>query len=121
MPGLMRQASALLVTLADKEIFAATVPNKVQAYMAIARPILACLNGEGARLVNEAGAGLTIAAEDAGGLAAAVLRLYNMSDEEREQMGRNGQAYYKKNFDHDQLVKQLIDHLGKLLSGTGNS
>lgn len=110
MPGLMQKASALLVSLADQPIFAATVPNKVQAYMAAGRPILACLNGEGARLVVEAEAGLSAPAEDARGLAAAVLRLYEMPSEERAAMGANGRRYFKEHFDHSRLIDELIRH-----------
>lgn len=108
MPAFMQKASALLVTLADRPIFAATVPNKVQAYMAAGRPIIACLNGEGARLIVEAGAGLATPAEDAAALADAILRLYRTSPAEREQMGRNGRGYYQQHFDHEKLVDQLI-------------
>ena len=115
MPGLMRQASALLVTLANQPIFAATIPNKVQAYMAVGRPIIACLNGEGARLVREASAGLVVPAEDATALANAVLQLYAMSAEEREKIGQNGRTYYREHFDHDRLTEQLIDHLHELM------
>jgi len=110
MPGLMQKASVLLVSLADQPIFAATVPNKVQAYMAAGRPILASLNGEGARLVMESNTGLAVPAEDAKALADAVLHLYNMADEDREKMGANGRQYYNDHFDHNQLVDQLIEH-----------
>lgn len=119
MPGLMKLASALLVTLADQPIFAATIPSKVQAYMAVGRPILACLNGEGARLVAEANVGLVVPAEDATALADAVLRLYRMSDEDREAMGQNGRIYYKKHFDHDQLVEQLTGQFHELTLSFG--
>jgi len=111
MPGLMQKASALLVTLADQPIFAATVPNKVQAYMAAGRPIIACLNGEGARLVAESGAGLAAPAEDAKALADAILRLYRQSADERQIMGDNGRRYYQEHFNHDRLIDQLIGHL----------
>jgi len=111
MPGLMQKAGALLVTLADEPIFAMTVPNKVQAYMAAGRPILACLNGEGARLVAEAQAGLSVPAQDAKALAAAVLQLYRMPAEERAQLGANGRRYFKAHFDHDKLVDELMAHL----------
>ena len=111
MPGLMQKAGALLVTLADEPIFALTVPNKVQAYMAVGRPILACLNGEGARLVDEAQAGLSVPAQDANALAAAVLRLYRMSPEERAQLGANGRRYFRANFEHDKLLVELMAHL----------
>lgn len=110
MPGLMQKASALLVSLSDQPIFAATVPNKVQAYLAAGRPILACLNGEGARIVVEAGAGLAVPAEDASGLAAAVLRLCELPIQERVAMGANGRRYFKNHFDHDRLIEELIGH-----------
>ena len=119
MPGLMRQASALLVTLADLPIFAATIPNKVQAYMAVGRPILACMNGEGARLVGDANAGYMIPAEDSTALADAILQLYRKSAEEREKFGQNGRAYYKKHFDHDRLATELIGHLHELTLSFG--
>ncbi len=111
MPSFMQKASALLVTLADQPIFAATVPARVQAYLAAGRPIIACLNGEGARLVVEAGAGLATPAEDAKALADTILHLYRLSPVERKKMGDNGRRYYQEHFDHDQLVDQLIEHL----------
>jgi glycosyltransferase involved in cell wall biosynthesis len=110
MPGFMKKASALLVTLSDQPIFAATVPSKVQAYMAAGKPILACLNGEGARLVLEADAGLAIRAEDPEALAEAVLRLREMVDGEREKLGENGRRYSKEHFDLELLTDQLTEH-----------
>lgn len=111
MPGFMQKASVLLVTLADRPIFAATVPNKVQAYMAAGRPIIACLNGEGARLVVEARAGLATPAEDSRALANAILHLYGLTSEELKQMGENGRHYYREHFNHNRLTDQLIAHL----------
>ena len=111
MPGLMQKAGALLVTLADEPIFAATVPNKIQAYMASGRPIVASLNGEGARVVEEAQAGISVPAEDAKALADAVLRLYGMSPAQLGEMGTNGRSYFKAHFDHDTLVQELMAHL----------
>lgn len=119
MPGLMRQASALLVTLADQPILAATIPSKVQAYLAVGRPILACLNGEGARIVSEANAGLVIPAEDATALAEAVLNIYKMPVNKREKIGQNGRAYFEEQFDHDRLVEQLTGHLRELTLSFG--
>lgn len=115
MPGILRQASALLVTLADQPIFAATVPSKVQAYLAAGRPIVACLNGEGARLVVEAEAGLSVPAEDSEALAAAILELYHMPNIERQRFGENGRRYFLEHFSHEKLVDQLIDHFNHLI------
>jgi glycosyltransferase involved in cell wall biosynthesis len=119
MPTLMSKASALLVTLTADEIFSVTVPSKVQAYLASGRPILASLNGEGARLVEEAQAGLAVPAQDAKGLAEAVLRLYYMSDEERSRLGANGRRYCWENFRQEKVVGQLIGHLRALSAAEG--
>ena len=93
------------------EIFAATVPNKVQAYLAVGKPIVACLNGEGARLVVESGAGLATPAEDARALADTILKLYGMPEGQRDEMGNNGREYYQRHFNHEDLIDQLIVHL----------
>lgn len=111
MPGLMQKAGALLVTLADEPIFAMTVPNKIQAYLAAGRPIVACLNGEGARVVDESQAGVSVPAEDAKALAEAILRIYRLAPEQRAAMGVNGRNYFRTHFDHDKLVDELMTHL----------
>ena len=118
MPGYMRKAAVLLVSLIDKPIFSLTVPNKIQAYMASGRPILASLNGEGARLIHEANAGIAVPAEDHKALAEAILKLHSMSKEERHQLGLNGRKYYEENFDHDKLIDQLIGYLQMQRSGS---
>lgn len=111
MPSFMQAASALLVTLADEEIFRHTIPSKVQAYLAAGRPILASLNGEGARIVLEAGAGVASPAEDGKALAKAVLTMYHMTNDERQAMGARGRAYYAQHYTHDKLTDRLIEHL----------
>ena len=111
MPGYLQKAEVLLVSLSDEPIFALTVPNKIQAYMASGRPIVASLNGEGARLVEESGAGIASPAEDSVALAEAILSLYQMPAQQRRQIGENGRIYYRNHFDHEILVDQLIDHL----------
>jgi len=107
MPLFFSQAEALLVTLKADETFARVVPSKVQSYMACGRPVVAALDGEGRRIIELANAGVTAAAEDAQGLANAVLRLYNMEPKERKAMGSAGQAYYETHFRRDLLVDQL--------------
>lgn len=115
MPHLLAKASALLVTLADRPIFAATVPNKIQAYMAVGRPIIASMNGEGARLVAEADAGIAVPAEDSGALAEAIVTLFRMPAPRRDILGANARAYYRKHFDHETLVTELIGHLQQMI------
>jgi len=116
MPGILKKASALLVTLADEPIFSATVPGRLQTCLAAGRPILASLNGEGARLVIEAEAGLAAPAGDPRALADAVLQLFRMAPAEREKMGTNGHQYFSRHFDRELLVDQLLDHFRSVTS-----
>lgn len=108
MPVLMGRAAALLVTLADTEIFRLTIPSKVQAYMAAGRPIVACLNGAGAEVVDEAGAGVTVPAEDGAALARAIRALHAQPEAVRTAMGARGRRYYEEHFSHEKLVDELI-------------
>lgn len=109
MPPILGAANALLVSLNDDPIFYHTVPSKLQAYLAVGRPIIASLNGEGARIVKEAGAGIGCRAEDAQALAQAVQTLYGMTPEERTQLGMNGRRYFEAHFDSKHLTGALIE------------
>ena len=115
MPAFMQKASVMLVTLASYNPFSFTIPSKVQSYMASGRPILASLNGEGARLVIDAQAGLAVPAENPKALADSILALYRMPEIEREQFGINGQNYFEENFNHDKLVVDLLKHFQKIV------
>jgi glycosyltransferase involved in cell wall biosynthesis len=114
MPGLLKKAGALLVTLANESIFAQTIPNKIQAYMAVGRPILACLNGEGARVVTEAEAGISVPGGDTNRLVAAVLQIYDMSPAQRAAMGASGRQYFLEHFEHEKLVQSMLKHFETL-------
>lgn len=111
MPAIMKRASALLVSLVRSPIMSQTVPSKVQAYLAAGKPIIAAMDGEGARIVDEAGAGVTCPAEDAEALADAVRELRDMPEERRSQMGKNAAEYYQRNFEPRMLAMRLTELL----------
>lgn len=115
MPRLFAMADAMLVTLKKDRIFTFTIPSKVQSYLACGRPIVAALDGEGARVVQEAGAGLSVPAEDAAALAGAVLAMSLMDREQREAMGGNGRSYFERNFQRDMLLERLDGWLHETL------
>ncbi len=110
MPGVFLQASALLVSLVRNPTMSQTIPSKVQAYLAAGRPIIGCLDGEGARVIEEAGAGVICAAEDAGALAAAILRVRAMSPADLRRLGEAGRCYYHEHFDPAVLARRLVQH-----------
>jgi glycosyltransferase involved in cell wall biosynthesis len=99
MPSIYRYSAALLVTLRKSEIFSYTVPSKVQSYLAAGKPILAALDGEGARIIKEANAGLISQSEDSESLAANIQKLYLMSEYERDMMGKSGRDYFLENYE----------------------
>jgi len=116
MPTWFALADALLVTLRPDPVYQLTIPSKVQAYLACGRPILASLDGEGAREVEKAGAGFATGAGDAEALAAAALRLHRMTDAERTAMGLRGRAYSESNFQRDALIDRLEAVLEETMS-----
>lgn len=111
MPQIFERSSALLVSLNDNEIFAQTVPSKIQAYLAAGRPIIASMNGEGARVVSEAGAGLTSSAEQALPLVENIRCMQALDVAEREAMGKSGRDYFDVNFDMRRQVYKLVQML----------
>ena len=116
MPRYFALSNALLVTLRNEPIFALTIPSKVQSYLACGKPIIAALKGEGAKIIEESGAGLTCAAEDSKGLTNAILKLYRMSDAEREEMGRKGRRYFDANFEREMLLDRLEGWMKQMVS-----
>lgn len=110
MPPLYAAASALLVSLRDEPIFAYTIPSKVQGYLAAGRPVIASLNGEGARVVTQAGAGIGCPAGDARALADAIASMAALSDSERTEMGENARRYALTHFSLDRLAAELVGH-----------
>lgn len=99
MPEIFKRAAALIASLTNEEIFSYTIPSKIQAYLAAGRPIIAALNGEGASVINEAGAGFTCSAEDVPGLMKCIEKIYHMTEEQRKEMGLSGQAYFMQHFE----------------------
>lgn len=107
MPGFFAEADALLVTLKPDPIMSLTIPGRIQSYMASARPMIAMLDGEGARVVEESGSGLTCAAGDADALVREVLSFKRLAPQEREAMGRRGRAYYDAHFSRQRALDQI--------------
>lgn len=111
MTAIFEQSSALLVSLNDEEAFAQTIPSKIQAYLAAGRPIIACMNGEGARVVREAGAGLASAAEQVSPLVANIRMMKALGEDERAVMGLSGRAWFDAHFEMESQVVRLVDLL----------
>lgn len=117
MPQIFERSGALLVSLNDEEAFAQTVPSKIQAYLAAGRPIIASINGEGARVVSEAKAGLASPAEKVLPLVANIRAMKALGEAERAAMGLSGRRYFEENFDMSVQVRVLVEHLQAAKTG----
>lgn len=117
MPEIYKLAAGLVVTLKNEEIFSYTIPSKIQAYLAAAKPIIAALNGAGANVIKSAGAGFVCDAEDYEQLARGIRELYSMDEFERQKVGQNAYRYFADNFEIDKQVDVLLSILENRLSG----
>jgi colanic acid biosynthesis glycosyl transferase WcaI len=118
MPRILALADALLVTLRREPIFALTIPSKIQSYLACARPVLAALDGEGARIIRESGAGLAVPTENPAALADAVRSMAAMDGSVLGNMGRNGYAYFERNFARGRVIRQLEELFAEMVESS---
>ena len=104
-------ADALYASLGEDPLFSIMIPAKVQSYMAAGKPVLASMSGEGARIIEENGCGLTCPTGDSAGLARRVREFVGIPEEKRLEMGRAGYEYYYSNYRSDIIKNQLIKEI----------
>ena len=107
MPLFMQRANVLMVSLKDDPIFNLTVPAKVQFYMAHGKPILAMLNGDAAKLIEEAMCGVSVPVNNLANLIQAIRHYSTMTEKELTKMGENGKMYYEQKFKKNLRIDQL--------------
>jgi len=117
MPRFFSIADVMLVTLKKEYIFSLTIPSKVQSYLACAKPIIAAIDGEGARIIKEAGAGIACPAENPYALASAVLKIHRMSNADLHDMGLRGRSYFEQQFERTVLIDRLHNWIKELKKG----
>lgn len=93
---ILNLADVLLVHLKDDPLFRITIPSKIQAYLAVGRPILVGVRGDAADLVRAAGAGIECQPENPESISEVVEKLYRMPRAHLDEMGINGHRYYRK-------------------------
>ena len=104
-------ASVFLVSLSDNEVLNITLPGKMQTYMKMKKPIIAFMNGEGAKLIEEAKAGKAVPAGDYVSLSKAAEEVYNLDKSILTRMGHNAYNFCQENFDRGKLLDTLEDVL----------
>ncbi len=112
MPDFFSCADLLFVSLKKDQIFSLTIPNKVQSYMACGKPIIACLDGEGKRIIEEARCGFVSEPNNSYQLAEKIIEFKSLKSEKRLEMGKNARLYFKNEFQS----KKQINNILKLLN-----
>ena len=106
-PSVATHANSLFLSLKDNEIFSKTVPAKLQTYMALGKPIIAVLRGEGATIIKDSSCGLVEENYNYLKLAENINSFTNKKENEHFELGKNGKTYYENHF-NSELRKQEI-------------
>lgn len=110
LPEKYAKSDALIVTLSDNKVLSMSFPGKIQSYMAAGKPIVAAVNGEAAKIIEEANCGFVSPAEDVNGLVACIEKLIAA---DRNLLGKNSRTYYEKNFQKEDFIRRLSELLSK--------
>jgi len=107
-PDLLPRFDLLYVGLQRQSLFRFGVsPNKLFDYMMAGKPVIQAIDA-GNDPVAESGCGISIEPENPQALANAVLRIKNISNEERVQMGHAGRTYVLKHHDYKVLAEKCL-------------
>ena len=110
-PLFLDKMDALYVGFAKQSLYRFGVsPNKLMDYMRAEKPIVYAINS-GNRPVDEAECGYSVEAEDAQAIADAILRMSQLTPEQRRNMGSKGGAYVKNHHDYSVLSRNFLDSL----------
>jgi glycosyltransferase involved in cell wall biosynthesis len=99
-------ADLCMVTLRDIPLFDGAIPTKLIDYMACGKAVLCGIRGEGARIVDDAGAGVMFEPDNDEQLSELVAEL--LQDAKRvERMGAGGLAYVQSRFAAATMREQM--------------
>ena len=112
-PDLLAKGDVAFISFADDELFAKTIPAKLQSYMACAMPIVASAKGETARVIEEADCGCCSDISNARELAMNIIAMRNLPEARLREMGQNAFNYNKEHFSK----KAIMDYLDTFLQG----
>ena len=113
-PGYSNYADCMYLSLKDSDIFKKTVPAKLQTYMALGKPILAVLSGEGASVIKQANCGYVNENNNFSEFSQIVLKMSKLSKEDLNKMGNNSLNYYNRNFKSSLRKKEFFKLLNNL-------
>lgn len=109
-PQYMSHFDAAFLSFADNPLFEMTIPAKLQSYMACGMPIIAAAKGETARIIREAECGVCCGLGDVEAVVEAISWLMNSRNDVLS-MSKNAVLYNKKNFEKNELLRQMEQYI----------
>lgn len=114
MPLFFKQADIMLLSLKNNDIFSKTVPAKLQAYLASAKPVFGMISGESKKIIIDSGAGWCSNSGDIASAHNNICKILKCNYKELSEKGLRGLEYYDKNFSKHSRFSQ-IDNIIKTL------
>jgi glycosyltransferase involved in cell wall biosynthesis len=113
LPVFYAAAYGCVVCLKNIPSFSTFIPSKMFEIMAAGRPVIGCVKGEAAKILENSGASVVVPSEDAEKLAGAIGAL--LDDPKRvNQMSAAGKSFVSQKFRHSVLAQQYLDVLQAL-------
>jgi glycosyltransferase involved in cell wall biosynthesis len=100
-------ADGLIACLNRIDNYGFAIPAKVLSYFAAGKPILLAIDGEIQDTINDNNFGFAGAAEDSEQLYLNIKKLYNMSIDERLEMGRRVKEHHYENYEWNKCFDKL--------------
>ena len=107
-PEIAFYADAMFLSLKPNEVFSKTVPAKLQSYLALRKPVIGVLQGEGAEIIKSSNCGIVEEKADYLALANNIRSMLKLTKEKMREMGNSGREYYDKNFSQSTRKNQLL-------------
>lgn len=109
MPAFHCKADAMLLSLRATDLphLAATVPGRLQTYMAAGKPVLAMINGSAADLIKESNCGYVVDSGNYKEMAEIIRNRVIVNKEDFAQKGINGRRYYDTHFTKEMCMDNL--------------
>lgn len=106
-PAMLGCCDAAFISFMDNELFAKTIPAKLQSYMSCGMPIVASASGESERVINESGCGVCSPIGDLEKLVEKIKLLVELENDLILKMSQKSREYYERHFDKKQLMDDI--------------
>lgn len=116
-PRLTADADFSVVSLKDDPLFRMTLPSKLQAALAQAKPVICSVPGDGATLVESAGAGWVATPDNPLSISKAIRQATVAGSAEIMARGRAGRRYYEEHMSRQVGSARLAEILERVARG----